>query len=387
MKEGEDKLFTTALRADRAILMGIWNRTHSLEQAEEFMKELAFLAQTAGVEAVKTTLQKLDTPHPATFVGKGKLEEVLADVERLEATLVIFDDDLTPTQIRNVERTLNVRVLDRSGLILQIFSEHARTAQARTQVELARAQYMLPRLTRLWTHLSRERGGIGLKGAGEKEIETDRRMLRDRIAQLKEELKHIAKQTETRRKHRKQMVRVTLVGYTNVGKSTLLNALAKSDVLAENKLFATLDTTVRKVVLSTVPFLLADTVGFIRKLPHHLVESFKSTLDEVQEADILVHVVDVSNYHYMEHIRVVQDTLASLQAMDKPMLYVFNKADLLDADELADLSRTWLQGQRHPAVFISAAKREGLEELRNLLVAMVIDQYKDKYPGLDYYSL
>lgn len=386
-QDEDDKFFYTAGQQDRALLMGIWTRHQSQEQAEEYLAELAFLAQTAHIVAVKQRMQRLDVPHAATFVGKGKVEELKEDVDKHEATLVIFDEELTPTQLRNLERELEVRVMDRSALILQIFSEHARTAQARAQVQLAYAQYMLPRLTRMWTHLSRERGGIGLKGAGEKEIETDRRMLRNRIALLKTQLKKIDQQNETRRKHRTQTVRVALVGYTNVGKSTILNALAKSEVLAENKLFATLDTTVRKVVLHTVPFLLADTVGFIRKLPHHLIESFKSTLDEVREADILVHVVDASNLHYMEHIRVVQDTLQSLGCQDKPVLYVFNKIDKLDQADIQDLENTWYYGEKAPCVFISAAERKGLDELRTLLTTLVIDQYKHKYPGLDYYKL
>lgn len=326
-------------------------------------------------------LQPIGVINVATYVGSGKLQEWVALKDQLGITLIVFDEDLSPTQIRNLEKAFERRILDRSGLILQIFSEHARSAQAKAQVELARLEYMLPRLTRMWTHLTRERGGIGLKGAGEQEIETDRRMIRTRIAKLKDELKHIEKQTLTRRKHRTNTVRVALVGYTNVGKSTLMNLLAKADVRAENKLFATLDTTVRKVVLDTIPFLLSDTVGFIRKLPHGLIESFKSTLDEVNESDILLHVVDISNPHYLEQVNVVRTTLAEMKVDDKPTLMVFNKVDQL-SDDIADLEQTWMHHTHYPSVFISATHKDGIDKLRNILVDIVRNKYKDKYPGI-----
>ncbi len=383
---------------DRALLIGVWQRqrdTH--EQAQEYLDELALLADTAGADAVHRVMQPMSTPVAATYVGSGKVEEFKRLIELHQATLVIFDDDLTPTQVRNLEKAFDKRVLDRSGLILQIFAERARTAQARTQVELARLQYMLPRLTRMWTHLTRERGGIGLKGAGEQEIETDRRVIRERIKRLKDELEKIDQQSATRRKHREPVVRVALVGYTNAGKSTLMNRLAKAEVFAENKLFATLDTTVRKVVWEGIPFLLSDTVGFIRKLPHGLIESFKSTLDEVREADVLLHVCDISSAHYLEHVAVVRQTLGELMARgepnaaDKPTILVFNKLDrLLDSpegpDDLADLERTWMAAEHYPAVFVSATEKDpeksGIAQLRRVLLTAVKDQYRAKYPGL-----
>jgi GTPase len=374
---------------DRAILVGVWNRQRdSQEQAQEYLDELTLLADTAGADAVATMMQALNVPVNATYIGSGKVDEIKRLIDERKATLVLFDDDLSPSQVRNLEEAFERRVLDRSGLILKIFSERARTAQARTQVELAQLQYLLPRLTRMWGHLSRERGGIGLKGAGEQEIETDRRVIREKILKLKEELKKIDRQAVTRRKHRAPMVRVALVGYTNAGKSTIMNLLAKADVFAENKLFATLDTTVRKVVWQGVPFLLSDTVGFIRKLPHGLIESFKSTLDEVREADVLLHVADISSAHYLEHVSVVRQTLAELGASEIPTIMVFNKLDrLLDSpegpDDLADLERTWTAHAHLPAVFISATQKEGLDQLRQALLTLVRQQYIAKYPGVD----
>lgn len=380
---GKQTMHSTAgAGPDKALLVGFWNKQrNTYEQALEYLAELELLTQTAGAQTVHKLLQVQGVPTAATYIGSGKLEELVQLRDKLGVTLVVFDEDLTPTQVRNLEKAFDRRVLDRSGLILQIFSEHARTAQAKAQVDLARLEYMLPRLTRMWTHLARERGGIGLKGAGEQEIETDRRIIRTRIAKLKEELKHIEKQTLTRRKHRTSTVRVALVGYTNVGKSTLMNLLAKADVRAENKLFATLDTTVRKVVLENIPFLLSDTVGFIRKLPHGLIESFKSTLDEVRECDILLHVVDISNPHYLEQVNVVRTTLAEMKVDDKPMLMVFNKVDQL-SDDIADLEQTWMHHAHYPSVFISATNKDGIERLRGILVQIVREQYKHKYPGL-----
>jgi GTP-binding protein HflX len=382
-REGYD---TQAVAGLRAILIGITNRKTSAEQAQEYISELAFLASTASIQAVHTILQPMDTPLAATFVGTGKLEEIKTLKDTLAVNLIIFDDELTPTQARNIERVLECPIMDRSALILDIFQSRAQTAQARTQVELARLQYQLPRLTRLWTHLSRERGGIGLKGAGEQEIETDRRIIRDRIARLKKELEQIDRQNETRRKNRDLKVRVALVGYTNAGKSTLMNVLSKADVLAENKLFATLDTTVRKIVIHNTPMLLSDTVGFIRKLPHHLIESFKSTLDEVREADILLHVCDVSSQHYIEQLKVVRNTLDDLKASDKPTIMVFNKVDMISADDIEDLRLSWKNSENTYSAFISALSKDGIEELKNLLVAIAQEVYATKYPGIEYYA-
>jgi GTP-binding protein HflX len=377
---------TQAASGLRAILIGITNRRTSAEQAQEYLAELAFLASTANIQAVHTILQSMDTPLAATFVGTGKLEEIKLLKESLAANLIIFDDELTPTQARNIEKALECSIMDRSALILDIFQSRAQTAQARTQVELARLQYQLPRLTRLWTHLSRERGGIGLKGAGEQEIETDRRIIRDRIARLKKELEQIDRQNETRRKNRELKVRVALVGYTNAGKSTLMNVLSKADVLAENKLFATLDTTVRKIVIHNTPMLLSDTVGFIRKLPHHLIESFKSTLDEVREADVLLHVCDVSSQHYIEQLKVVRNTLDDLKASDKPTIMVFNKVDIISPQDIEDLRLSWKNSENTYSVFISALSKDGIEELKNLLVAIAQEVYATKYPGIEYYA-
>lgn len=365
---------------EKAVLVGIYNRSIPKEKAEEYLEELELLVDTAGATTLKVFLQKVDHVHSGTYVGTGKLEEIKAFIDEEKVDLVAFDDDLTPSQVRNIDRALGVKVLDRSGIILHIFSERARTAQAKAQVDLAQLQYLLPRLSGLWTHLSKQKGGIGMKGAGEKEIETDRRAIRYRIDLLKEELKKIDQQNQTRRKHRVEMVRVSLVGYTNAGKSTLMNRLSKSDVLAEDKLFATLDTTVRKVVVDQVPFLLSDTVGFLRKLPHHLVECFKSTLDEVRESDILLHVVDMSHPAFEEQLQVVNETLASLDAKDKPTIVVFNKIDRIPAEQREQLEKTWWARENAPAVFIAAGANIGIDILKDRLLTLVRQEYKDKYP-------
>jgi GTP-binding protein HflX len=365
---------------EKAVLVGIYNRTVTKEKAEEYLEEMQLLAQTAGAVTLKVFLQKMDKVHSGTYVGKGKLEEIKAYIDENKVDLVIFDDDLTPSQVRNIDKALEVKVLDRSGIILHIFSERARSAQAKAQVELAQLQYLLPRLTGLWTHLSKQKGGIGMKGAGEKEIETDRRNIRYKIDLLKEDLKKIDQQNQTRRKHRGEMVRVALVGYTNAGKSTLMNRLSKSDVLAEDKLFATLDTTVRKVVVDQVPFLLSDTVGFLRKLPHDLVECFKSTLDEVRESDILLHVVDLSHPAFEEQLQVVNETLASLKANEKPTIVVFNKIDRLTAEERDTLEKTWIAREHAPATFVAAGANINIDVLKKQLLDLVRQEYRDKYP-------
>jgi len=383
---------------ERAVLVGVISGNTKEETVLEYLDELAFLTETAGALPVRYFTQRLDMPHPRTFIGAGKLEEVKHFVEEEEIDLVIFDDELSPSQLRNIERELSCRILDRTNLILDIFATRAQTAHARTQVELAQYQYLLPRLTRMWTHLERQRGGIGLRGPGETEIETDRRIIRDKISRLKEQLGKIDQQMVLQRKNRGKMVRVTLVGYTNVGKSTLMNLLSKSSVFAENKLFATLDTTVRKVVIENLPFLLSDTVGFIRKLPHHLVESFKSTLDEVREADLLIHVVDVSHSNFEEQIGVVEATLEELKADDKPVILVFNKTDAFtwvqkDEDDLTPATRenTTLEeiiadwkAKRHDTIFISARERENIDELRDLMYQKIRDIHTSRYPYNDF---
>lgn len=370
------KTFITKKPSEKAVLVGVINNNQRPEQAQEYLNELAFLALTAGAEVEKQFLQKLPHPHPKTFVGKGKLEEIEIYVKQHEIDLVIFDDELSPSQLRNLEHTIKCKILDRSNLILDIFASRARTAQAKFQVELAQAQYLLPRLTRMWTHLSKQKGGIGMKGPGETEIETDRRALRNKISRLKERLDTIDKQAEIRRKSRNEKLRVALVGYTNVGKSTLMNLISKSDVFAEDKLFATLDSTVRKVVWDDVSFLLSDTVGFIRKLPHQLVECFKSTLDEIREADILLHVIDISQPNFADQINVVTQTLNEIGAGNKNTLMIFNKIDQLqvpdelkeefntDNDYLNYLKNTWMGKKNTPCVFISAAKKININELR-----------------------
>lgn len=391
----------TSQSSERTILVGLITPDVSETQAEEYLDELAFLSETAGAEPVARFLQRLDTPHPATFVGKGKLDEIAEYVSAHEVGLAIFDDELAPNQLRNIERRLGIRILDRTSLILDIFATRAQTAHAKTQVEMAQYQYMLPRLTRLWTHLERQRGGnIGLRGPGETQLETDRRIILRKISQLKEQLKKIDKQKSVQRQNRGKMVRVALVGYTNVGKSTLMNVLAKSDIFAENKLFATLDTTVRKVVLGNLPFLLADTVGFIRKLPTQLVESFKSTLDEVRESDLILHVVDISHPEFEDQIAVVTETLREIDALgDKPQILVFNKIDAYqhipkDPDDLTpatklnrtreELEKSWMARMGNDCVFISARTGEVMDELRQLLYERVKAIHIQRYPYNDF---
>ncbi len=379
---------------EQAVLVGLVNRHQTEEEVQEYLDELEFLALTAGAETVKRFIQKIDHPDPRTFIRKGKLEEIKEYVEKHEdINMVIFDDDLSGKQVNILEETLKVKIIDRSTLILDIFARRAQTAQAKTQVELAQMQYLLPRLRGLWTHLERQRGGIGMRGPGEKEIETDRRIVRDKINQLKKKLEKIDQQNVTRRKQRGELIRVALVGYTNVGKSTLMNLLSKSEVFAEDILFATLDTTVRKVVFHRIPFLLSDTVGFIRKLPHHLIESFKSTLDEVRESDILLHVVDIAHPRHEDQIRTVNQTLRELEVLDKPTLFVFNKIDLyrekyydpfLDQEAKEEIEEG-LQGSlrhqfEHDNVFVSALTKENIDELREKIIDMVREQYQVRYP-------
>ena len=378
---------------EKAVLVGVILKDQTNEQAAEYLDELAFLSETAGATAVKRFTQKLAHPDSRTFVGKGKLEEIKQYVNGKNITLVIFDDELTGSQISNIEKELNVKAIDRSDLILDIFARSARTAQAKVQVELAQYQYLLPRLKGMWKHLERQGGGIGTRGPGETEIETDRRIVKDKISLLRKRLSEIDKQSFTQRKERGEFIRVALVGYTNVGKSTLMTVLSKSEVFAENKLFATLDTTTRKVVFENTPFLLSDTVGFIRKLPHHLVESFKSTLDEVREADILLHVVDVSHPQYEEQIGVVNKTLQELKAFEKPMLTIFNKMDLYvqkNFDEwledsvkeeiLRDLKDKWDLATNGNCVFVSATEKQNLDALRDIILEKVREMYGIRYP-------
>ena len=380
---------------ERAIFVSVITPNNTEEQVIEYLDELQFLAETAGAVGEKRFIQRVDRPNSKTYVGSGKLEEIKAYIVENEIQLVIFDDELSPSQLRNLERELECRILDRTSLILDIFAQRAKTAYAKTQVELAQYQYLLPRLTRMWTHLERQRGGIGMRGPGETQIETDRRIILDKISRLKEQLKKIDKQMASQRGNRGNMVRISLVGYTNVGKSTLMNLLAKSEVFAENKLFATLDTTVRKVVIENVPFLLSDTVGFIRKLPHQLVESFKSTLDEVREADILMHVVDISHPNFEEQIKVVKQTLQEIGAGEKPTFMVFNKIDAykyVEQDEfdlgpkkrenysLDELKNSWMYKENTPAIFISAREKLHIDKLRNDLYKMVAEIHAGRYP-------
>ncbi len=395
---------------EKAVLVGVINREQPEDKVREYMDELEFLTYTAGGEVVKRFVQRVEIPNPKTFIGTGKLREVEAFVKEHEVGSVIFDDELSPVQQRNIEKQLRCKILDRTGLILDIFAQRASTSYARTQVELAQYEYLLPRLTGLWTHLERQRGGIGMRGPGETEIETDRRIVRDRIALLKKKLAKIDKQMETQRSNRGALVRVALVGYTNVGKSTLMNVISKSEVFAENKLFATLDTTVRKVVLGNLPFLLSDTVGFIRKLPTQLVESFKSTLDEVREADLLLHVVDISHPSFEDHIDSVNQILSEIDCADKETIMVFNKIDLyrpeaLDEDDLIterttrhysieEWKTTWMQRMSGNAVFISALNKENLEEFRKIVYREVRKIHISRFPynnflypeNLDQYS-
>jgi GTPase len=387
----KQKFYDTAEKQERVALVGIITPGETEEQTREYLDELQFLVETAGGETVKSFTQKMLRPERATFVGTGKLEEIKGFVDSEEINIVVFDDELSPSQLRNIENELQVKILDRSNLILDIFANRAQTAQAKAQVELAQLQYLLPRLTRLWTHLERQKGGIGMRGPGESQIETDRRLILNKILLLKEKLKQIDRQNETQRKNRHQLVRVALVGYTNVGKSTIMNMISKSEVFAENKLFATLDTTVRKVVIENLPFLLSDTVGFIRKLPHHLVECFKSTLDEVREADILVHVVDISHHNFEDQIRTVNETLKELGAVDKQVITVFNKIDAYKPIQanpeehaadltLEDFEQSWMAKNNSPAIFISALKKENVDEFRKLLYDKVVAIHTHRYP-------
>lgn len=390
----------TQEETERTVLVGLITNTQNEAKANEYLDELAFLAETAGAQPVKKFLQRLDTPNSRTFVGAGKLAEIKNYIDENEIGMVIFDDDLSAKQVQNIEKELQVKILDRTSLILDIFAKRAQTANAKRQVELAQYQYLLPRLTRLWTHLERQRGGIGMRGPGETQIETDRRIILDKISHLKEELKSIDRQKSIQRKNRGKLVRVALVGYTNVGKSTLMNLLAKSEVFAENKLFATLDTTVRKVIVDNLPFLLSDTVGFIRKLPTHLVDSFKSTLDEVREADLLLHVVDISHPAFEEQIEVVNKTLQEVcDSADKPMILVFNKIDAFSyvekaADDLTprtrenisldELKETWMAKMHDNCIFISARNKTNIDELKSLLYLRVKEIHTTRFPYNDF---
>ncbi|WP_090769295.1 GTPase HflX [Pedobacter soli] len=388
---GRQKFYDTAIVQERAILVGVVTPGEKEAQTKEYLDELAFLVDTAGGKVEKVFTQKMLKPERATFVGTGKLEEIKAYVKSEEIDTVVFDDELSPSQLRNIDRELGVKVLDRSNLILDIFANRAQTAQAKTQVELAQLQYVLPRLTGMWTHLERQKGGIGMRGPGETQIESDRRIILNKISLLKERLRNIDRQNETQRKNRGQLIRVALVGYTNVGKSTIMNMLSKSEVFAENKLFATLDTTVRKVVIENLPFLLSDTVGFIRKLPHHLVECFKSTLDEVREADLLVHVVDVSHPNFEDQINTVNETLKDIGAIDKDMILVFNKIDAYVSPEvegddddgkltLEDFKNSWMSHGKVPVLFISATQKENIEEFKTLLYDKIKAAHVARYP-------
>ena len=381
---------------EKAVLVGVITREQPANKIEEYLDELEFLTYTAGGEVIKRFIQKINIPNPKTLIGSGKMEEVRTYVEENEVATVIFDDELTPAQQNNIEKIFKCKILDRTGLILDIFAQRAQTSYARTQVELAQYEYLLPRLTGLWTHLERQRGGIGMRGPGETEIETDRRIVRDRIALLKKKLEKIDRQMETQRSNRGALVRVALVGYTNVGKSTLMNVIAKSEVFAENKLFATLDTTVRKVVLGNLPFLLSDTVGFIRKLPTQLVESFKSTLDEVREADLLLHVVDISHPNFTEHIESVNQILGEIDCEDKPTVMVFNKIDQYSAEpfdeddlvterttvhySLEEWRKTWYGKIGEKALFISAINKENLEDFKKQVYKQVRDIHVTRFP-------
>ncbi len=380
---------------EKAVLVGVINQDQSKDQVTEYLVELEFLTQTAGAEPVKSFTQSLTAPNPKSYVNSGKLKEIKNYVDENDVKMVIFDDELSPTQLRNLESYFKIKVLDRTNLILDIFAQRARTAHAKKQVELAQYYYILPRLKRMWTHLERQQGGIGMRGPGESQIETDKRIILDKISKLKKDLEKIDKQMSQQRKSRGKMIRVALVGYTNVGKSTIMNLISKSDVLAENKLFATLDTTVRKVVINNLPFLLSDTVGFIRKLPHKLVESFKSTLDETRESDLIVHVVDVSHPTFEDQIRVVEETIKELKIQDKPMLLVFNKVDQFtyikkEEDDLTpktwenfsleDLKQTYFSKLDYPTVFISAKNKENVAEFKEVLFNKVREIHFERYP-------
>ncbi|MBO5345511.1 MAG: GTPase HflX [Paludibacteraceae bacterium] len=394
----------TEIYCENAVLVGLITPQQKEAKAREYIDELAFLADTAGAHVVKTFFQKMDYPNSRTFVGEGKLMEIRDFIKEREESdepvgMVIFDDELSPVQLRNIERELQIKILDRTNLILDIFAKRAQTAYAKTQVELAQYQYLLPRLTRMWTHLERQRGGIGMRGPGETQIETDRRIILDKISLLKKHLVAIDKQMTTQRQNRGKMVRVALVGYTNVGKSTMMNLLSKSDVFAENKLFATLDTTVRKVIIDNLPFLMTDTVGFIRKLPHHLIESFKSTLDEVREADLLVHILDISHPNFEEHYEVVNKTLLDVCKEKKPTILVFNKIDAFtytpkEEDDLSpmkrenysldDLKKTWMANMGADCVFVSAREKDNIDELKALLYERVKEIHIKRFPYNDF---
>lgn len=379
---------------ENVVLVGLINRNQDEDKLVEYLDELEFLAFTAGAEVSKRFVQKLDAPDSKYFVGSGKLEEIIQFVHENEIDTVIFDDELTPSQLKNIERKVDRKIIDRTQLIMDIFAQRAQTSYARTQVELAQYEYFLPRLTGLWTHLERQRGGIGMRGPGEREIETDRRIIRDRITFLKKKLETIDKQMATQRTNRGALVRVALVGYTNVGKSTLMNLLSKSEVFAEDKLFATLDTTVRKVVIGNLPFLLTDTVGFIRKLPTQLIESFKSTLDEVREADLLIHVVDISHESFEDHYNSVNQILTDIECMDKPMILVFNKIDSFSANQqlkgdeekvsLEEWKKTWMAKSGIPTIFISATEKENIDELRRMIYEEVKKIHITRFPYNDF---
>ena len=386
--------------SEKVVLIGVITQLQDQSQSKEYLDELEFLTNTAGGVAVKRFVQKLEKPHPKTFLGAGKLEEVRSYINSNGVGTAIFDDELSPAQLRNIEKILDCKILDRTNLILDIFAQRAQTSSAKTQVELAQHQYLLPRLTKLWTHLDKQKGGIGMRGPGETEIETDRRIIRDKISLLKKKLVTIDKQMAVQRKNRGKMVRVALVGYTNVGKSTLMNVISKSDVFAENKLFATLDTTVRKVVIKNIPFLMTDTVGFIRKLPTQLVESFKSTLDEVREADLLLHVVDISHPNFEDHIASVTTILDEIHCVDKPTVMVFNKIDAythetIDEDDLVtektaehysldDWQKTWMSSEKNAAIFISALNKENLESFKETTYEKVKEIHIQRFPYNDF---
>jgi GTP-binding protein HflX len=389
----------TEIYQEKAILVGLITQTQNEKKAREYLDELAFLAETAGASPEKQFLQRVDFPNSNTYIGPGKLFEIKKYVSENDIGIVIFDDELSPRQLRNIEKELQVMILDRTSLILDIFAKRAQTANAKTQVELAQCQYMLPRLTRLWTHLERQRGGIGMRGPGESQIETDRRIILTKISLLKENLKEIDQQMSTQRKNRGKMVRVALVGYTNVGKSTLMNLLSKSDIFAENKLFATLDTTVRKVIIENLPFLLSDTVGFIRKLPHHLIQSFKSTLDEVREADLLLHIIDISHPNFEEQLEVVNQTLNEIYPVEKPMILVFNKINAFsympkEEDDLGpmkrenigldELKKTWMNKMHDNCIFISAKERINIDDLKALMYEKIKAIHVERYPYNDF---
>jgi GTP-binding protein HflX len=381
-------------KRERAVLIGIINREQPEEKITEYLDELAFLADTAGADSIERFVQRLDFPNPKTFLGSGKMNEIKDFIEENKIDLAIFDDELSPSQLKNIERLFDIKVLDRTNLILDIFAGRAQTSYARTQVELAQYEYLLPRLTRMWTHLERQKGGIGMRGPGETQIETDRRIIQQKISLLKAKLKKIDKQMETQRGNRGSLVRVALVGYTNVGKSTLMNLLSKTDVLAENKLFATLDTTVRKITIANLPILLTDTVGFIRKLPTQLVESFKSTLDEVREADVLLHVVDISHPSFMDHIESVNEILGDIESAEKPTILVFNKIDQYTFEPkeefdlvkteanytIDDWRKTWMSKMNGNCVFISAVKKKNIDELREIMYRVAANIHAERFP-------